>query len=167
VEARPLIYRITRRFAGTYLCCLGNPGESINQSHASRTIWRERGREMDLVARPGWDQAFCIRNARSGVLDYIALACLLRFRGLVISANLIRFLFSYVRTIASPFGVFSLSLSRCFRLRLVSHFSFQVNQRRFYGDQVDPAIITIPVRRVTTSCKVDSNYPISSKNIRA
>lgn len=41
---------------------------------------------------------------------------------------------SFIRadqTIASPFGVFSLSRSRCFRLRPVSPSAFQVNQRRF------------------------------------
>ena len=49
----------------------------------------------------------CVRVATSLLLSIIR-------TGLVISANLLQFLFLQERTIASPFGVSSLSLSRSF-----------------------------------------------------
>jgi hypothetical protein len=52
---------------------------------------------------------------------------LLAFAEPVISADFIKFVFLNVRTIASPCGVFSLSLSRCFRLRLVGNLTVRVN----------------------------------------
>ena len=55
----------------------------------------------------------------------------------IISVGFIKFLFLDARTIASPCGVSSLSLSRCFRLRLVGNLTVRVNKKKFLFHQTE------------------------------